>query len=615
MKQKKENNFPLVARYMKGNIRFFLTAMLCSVLVTVCNATTPQIISVTIDSILGNEDYTLPAILARFTTLETLRSDLGRTLLLAALAIILVTAIGGVGNFGIRTATARGSEGFVKGLRDALFSHIQRLPYRWHVQHQTGEIIQRCTSDVEVIRNFFTNQLLEVIRVVIMIVYYLFIMFSMNWKVALISAVFIPIILGYSAIFYSKISKRFKDADEAEGVLSTAVQENLTGVRVVRAFGRERLEVDRFNVKNERFSNLWVELGKLMSVYWALGDLFTGLQIMSVISVGAAFAATGKISLGTLLAFISYNASLTWPIRSLGRTLSEMSKSGVSIDRVAYILRAEEEKVLPDAETPPMDKDISFNDVTFSYEGQKPVLSHLSFTIPAGSTFAILGGTGSGKSTIAALLDRLYDLGDGQGSITIGGVDIRDIRQDYLRRNIGLVLQEPFLFSRTIGENIAITHPDAGINGIRKATTIACVDEAIDTFTDGYDTIVGERGVTLSGGQKQRVAIARMLMQEAPVMIFDDSLSAVDAETDTKIRAALKERMGNATVILISHRITTLMQADKILVLNDGELSEIGTHQELIARPGIYKDIYDIQMAAADRELLREEEGGADDEN
>lgn len=615
MKQKKENNFPLVAQYMKGNIRFFLTAMLCSVLVTVCNATTPQIISVTIDSILGNEDYTLPAILARFTTLETLRSDLGRTLLLAALAIILVTAIGGVGNFGIRTATARGSEGFVKGLRDALFSHIQRLPYRWHVQHQTGEIIQRCTSDVEVIRNFFTNQLLEVIRVVIMIAYYLFIMFSMNWKIAMISAVFIPIILGYSAIFYSKISRRFKDADEAEGVLSTAVQENLTGVRVVRAFGRERLEVDRFNVKNERFSNLWVELGKLMSVYWALGDLFTGLQIMAVISVGAAFAATGKISLGTLLAFISYNSSLTWPIRSLGRTLSEMSKSGVSIDRVAYILRAEEEKVLPDAETPPMDKDITFKDVTFSYEGQKPVLSHLNFTIPAGSTFAILGGTGSGKSTIAALLDRLYDLGDGQGSITIGGVDIRDIRQDYLRQNIGLVLQEPFLFSRTIGENIAITHPDAGINGIRKATTIACVDEAIDTFTDGYDTVVGERGVTLSGGQKQRVAIARMLMQEAPVMIFDDSLSAVDAETDTKIRAALKERMGNATVILISHRITTLMQADKILVLNDGELSEIGTHQELISRPGIYKDIYDIQMAAADRELLREEEGGADDEN
>ena len=607
-KQKKENNFPLMAKFLKGNLLFFATALLCSVLSTVCNSLTPQVISVTVDSVLGTEDYTLPAVLRAFTSLDWLRANPGQTLLLAAGAIIIASLIGGLGNFGTRTATARGSEGFVKGLRDALYSHIQRLPFSWHVGHNTGEIIQRCTSDVEVIRNFFTNQLLEVIRIVFMIVYYMVIMFSMDWRIALISAVFIPVVLLYSGIFYSKISKRFRTADEAEGILSTNVQENLTGVRVVRAFGRERYEVDKFNKKNSRFSELWVELGKLMSVYWALGDLMTGLQIMSVIAVGAAFAANGEISAGTLLAFISYNSSLTWPIRSLGRTLSEMSKSGVSIDRVAYILRAEEEKVLPEAKTPPMDKDIRFNDVTFSYEGLKPVLSHLSFTIPAGKTFAILGGTGSGKSTIAALLDRLYDLGPGEGSITVGGVDIREIRQDYLRKNIGLVLQEPYLFSRSIGENIAITRPGAGLAGIRQATAIACVDDAIDTFSDGYDTVVGERGVTLSGGQKQRVAIARMLMQEAPIMIFDDSLSAVDAETDAKIRAALKERMGSATVILISHRITTLMQADEILVLKDGELSDIGTHHELISRPGIYKDIYDIQMAAADRQLLDEEE-------
>ena len=607
-KQKKENNFPLMAKFLKGNLLFFATALLCSVLSTVCNSLTPQVISVTVDSVLGTEDYTLPAALRAFTSLDWLRANPGQTLLLAAGAIIIASLIGGLGNFGTRTATARGSEGFVKGLRDALYSHIQRLPFSWHVGHNTGEIIQRCTSDVEVIRNFFTNQLLEVIRIVFMIVYYMVIMFSMDWRIALISAVFIPVVLLYSGIFYSKISKRFRTADEAEGILSTNVQENLTGVRVVRAFGRERYEVDKFNKKNSRFSELWVELGKLMSVYWALGDLMTGLQIMSVIAVGAAFAANGEISAGTLLAFISYNSSLTWPIRSLGRTLSEMSKSGVSIDRVAYILRAEEEKVLPEAKTPPMDKDIRFNDVTFSYEGLKPVLSHLSFTIPAGKTFAILGGTGSGKSTIAALLDRLYDLGPGEGSITVGGVDIREIRQDYLRKNIGLVLQEPYLFSRSIGENIAITRPGAGLAGIRQATAIACVDDAIDTFSDGYDTVVGERGVTLSGGQKQRVAIARMLMQEAPIMIFDDSLSAVDAETDAKIRAALKERMGSATVILISHRITTLMQADEILVLKDGELSDIGTHHELISRPGIYKDIYDIQMAAADRQLLDEEE-------
>ena len=373
-KQKKENNFPLMAKFLKGNLLFFATALLCSVLSTVCNSLTPQVISVTVDSVLGTEDYTLPAALQAFTSLDWLRANPGQTLLLAAGAIITAALIGGLGNFGTRTATARGSEGFVKGLRDALYSHIQRLPFSWHVGHNTGEIIQRCTSDVEVIRNFFTNQLLEVIRIVFMIVYYMVIMFSMDWRIALISAVFIPVVLLYSGIFYSKISKRFRTADEAEGILSTNVQENLTGVRVVRAFGRERYEVDKFNKKNSRFSELWVELGKLMSVYWALGDLMTGLQIMSVIAVGAAFAANGEISAGTLLAFISYNSSLTWPIRSLGRTLSEMSKSGVSIDRVAYILRAEEEKVLPEAKTPPMDKDIRFNDVTFSYEGLKPVL-------------------------------------------------------------------------------------------------------------------------------------------------------------------------------------------------------------------------------------------------
>ena len=243
--------------------------------------------------------------------------------------------------------------------------------------------------------------------------------------------------------------------------------------------------------------------------------------------------------------------------------------------------------------------------MTFGYEGQE-VLQDVSFTIHEGETFAILGGTGSGKSTLVHLLDRLYDLKDDQGVITMGGVDIRTMKREALRRNIGLVLQEPFLFSQTIGENICATRPKADPEEMRKAASIACVDDAITAFPDGYETVVGERGVTLSGGQKQRVAIARMLMQQAPVMIFDDSLSAVDAETDTKIRTALRETLDNATVILVSHRITTLMQADRILVLDGGRVSDLGTHQELISRPGIYKDIYDIQMRADDRAMILE---------
>ena len=287
---------------------------------------------------------------------------------------------------------------------------------------------------------------------------------------------------------------------------------------------------------------------------------------------------------------------MIWPVRSLGRVLSEMSKAGVSIDRLAYILDSESEKDAPDACTPPMNQDIHFEHVTFGYEEGQPIVKDLNFTIEAGKTFAILGTTGSGKSTLVHLINSLYELKEGEGRILIGDTDIRNIQKSYLRKHVGLVLQEPFLYSRTIQENIGITLEEATLGEIKKACEIACVDSAIDSFTDGYDTIVGERGVTLSGGQKQRVAIARMLMQNADIMIFEDSLSAVDTETDIKIRTALKERMNQATVILISHRITTLMQADKIMVLSDGKITEMGSHEELMEFGGTYRKIHDIQM-------------------
>ena len=407
-----------------------------------------------------------------------------------------------------------------------------------------------------------------------------------------------------SGVFYKKISSRFQVADEAEGELTTCAQENLTGVRVVRAFGRERYEVDRFNRRNQRFSQLWIRLGKLLSIYWASGTLMTCLQVMVIILVGTVETVHGNMTLGAFLAFITYNEALAWPVRSLGRVLSDMSKAGVSLDRVGYILQAQEEQDVPEAQEATTG-DIEFDHVSFGYEGQ-PVLRDVSFTIPAGSTFAILGGTGSGKSTLVHLLDRLYDLPEGQGTITIGGVDIRKMKRESLRRQIGLVLQEPFLFSQTIRENISATKPQATEEELRRAAAIACVDEAITEFPDGYETVVGERGVTLSGGQKQRVAIARMLVQQAPIMVFDDSLSAVDAQTDAKIRAALRESLDKSTVILISHRITTLMQADRILVLDGGRVADLGSHRELISRPGTYKDIYDIQMSSDDRRLLTE---------
>ena len=593
----------LVMTYLRPVLGCFAAALLCACLSMVFNALTPQIIKITVDSVLGSEAAELPAFVARFVQLEVLRAEPVKALWIAALAVMVTAVLRGVCSFGQRIWLSKGSEGFVKGIRDALYRHIQHLSFAWHTAHSTGDMIQRCTSDVDVIRSFVCNQLTEVVRTVFLIALYLGIMFSMDVKLSLVSLAFIPIVGLSSGVFYKSISSRFQVADEAEGELTTCAQENLTGVRVVRAFGRERFEIEKFNKKNEHFSNLWIRLGKLLAVYWASGSFLTCLQVMVIILVGTVETVRGEMSLGTFLAFVSYNSSLSWPVRSLGRVLSDMSKAGVSMDRVGYILKAPEETDEPDAEDASAWGDIVFDHVTFGY-GQQPVLKDASFTIPKGSTFAILGGTGSGKSTLVHLLDRLYELQE--GTITIGGRDLRSFRRDSLRRQIGLVLQEPFLFSKTIAENIAATRPEASREELRRVASIACVDEAISEFPDGYDTLVGERGVTLSGGQKQRVAIARMLLQQAPIMIFDDSLSAVDAETDTKIRAALRENLGDATVILISHRVTTLMQADQILVLDEGSVADLGTHAQLIARPGLYKEIYDIQMSSDDRRLIQE---------
>ena len=600
----------LVTRYLRGCWPYFALALLLSCLGMAFNALTPQIIGLTVDSVLGTQDPRMPAWLLRLLGWDALRALPRQALWIAAGAVLLTALLRGVSTFGQRATLSRGSEGFVKAIRDDLFRHIQYLTFDWQKKNPTGDIIQRCTSDVDVIRNFVCNQMIEVFRTVFLIVLYVSIMLRMNLRLAAVTLAFIPVVALFSGIFYRRISSRFQAADEAEGELTTCAQENLTGVRVVRAFGRERFEEDKFREKNERFSGLWIRLGRVLSVYWASGDLLTGAQVMATILVGVSEAVAGRLTLGTFLVFISYNSALAWPVRSLGRVLSEMSKAGVSMDRVGYILDAQEEHDPPDALEFP-GGDIVFEHVTFSY-GRRNVLDDVSFTIPAGETFAVLGGTGAGKSTLAYLLDRLYELPEGCGRITIGGVDIRKISRRSLRQHIGLVLQEPFLFSQTVEENIRAGADEAPREDVRRCAAIACVDEAIGSFSGGYETLVGERGVTLSGGQKQRVAIARMLMQHAPVMVFDDSLSAVDAETDAKIRAALHRELGSATVILISHRITTLMRADRILVLGQGRAADVGTHAELISRPGLYRDIYEIQMSADDRALLEKAQKGGD---
>lgn len=589
----------LVLAFLKGNIRYFIISILAAMVVTGLDMISPQLIRTTVDSVLGSEPLELPGFFMEKLDAIGGVAYLRTHIWVIGIAIVVLALFSAGFRYINMRFNVMGAEGLVRSMRNKLFAHIQRLPFSWHMKNQTGDIIQRCTSDVDMIKNFISEQMTSVFRIVILITMALFFMFSMNGKLALVALVFIPVIITYSSYFHSRIRKGFTACDENEGVLSTIAQENLTGVRVVRAFGREKYEKDKFEKQNNIYTDAWMHLCKFLALFWGAGDLFSGLQVMLIVILGAVFCVNGDMTAGEFIAFISYNSMLIWPVRHMGRMISEMSKAGVSIERIRYIMNSEDEKDKENAVTPDMHGDIVFENVSFGY-GEIPVLENISFKIPQGTTFGILGSTGSGKSTLMYLLNRLYDLPAENGKITIGGVDVADMKGEWVRSHIGMVLQEPFLFSRTIAENIGITKKDMSLSEIRRAASIACVDEAISEFTNGYDTIVGERGVTLSGGQKQRTAIARMLTQNTPIMVFDDSLSAVDAGTDVRIRQELRKNLGDATVILIAHRVTTLMQADCIMVMDKGKIVEIGTHDQLMENGGIYRKIYDMQMSRDD---------------
>lgn len=599
--EKRPGRAKLIWAFLRGARAMFLLCMLCAALSALSDMITPQIIRVAVDNVIGGQELSslspfVQDLIAKVGGVAQLRQDLW----ILALAIVLVALVKVICQYGFRVTNARGSETLVKNMRDTLYSHISRLPFQWHMQNHTGDIIQRCTSDIDTMRNFISEQMTGLIRIVILLVMSLVFMIGMNPLLTLVALAPMPIIVIYSLVFHNKVGEAFEKCDENEGRLSAMAQENLTGVRVVRAFGRERYERDRFEKHNDYYTSLWTKMAMILARFWITSDILVGVQVMLTSVFGVIFVLNGAMTPGQYIAFVSYNGMLVWPVRQLGRMISEMSKAGVAIDRVGYIMDADEEKDAPGVTDADMTGDIVFDHVSFGYDNCPEMLHDISFRIPAGTTLGILGGTGSGKSTLMYLLDRLYPLKPENGRITIGGRDINEIRMEHLRKNIGIVLQEPFLFSRTLKENLMITN-DALIQAdIDEAAKAACLDETINGFSKGYDTFVGERGVTLSGGQKQRAAIARMLTQKTPVMIFDDSLSAVDTETDAKIRAALEKRFGSATIILISHRITTLSKAEQVLVLDHGRVAQLGTPEELARQEGLYKQIYDIQSLSGE---------------
>ncbi|MDD6873367.1 MAG: ABC transporter ATP-binding protein [Clostridiales bacterium] len=592
----KKRRINMVRTFLEGNAARYFGSIGAVVVNVAIGFLTPLVLAETIDAVIGQKrPLAIPGFLGRWVEQLGGREFLVRNLWIMGLAMLLLSVVGGAFQFLRGKWMAEASESIAKTMRDKLYRHLQTLPFDYHVKAETGDLIQRCTSDVETIRRFLSSQVIEMFRSVLMIVVALVIMLRMNKLMTLMSMVLIPPLFAFAFLYFKWVVKSFRAADEAEGRMSAVLQENLTGVRVVRAFGREQYEVDKFTRVNNALHGKAIRVNDLLAVYWSGSDLMSMIQTGITLVFGVFMAARGKLLVGEMTVFVSYISMLLWPIRQLGRILSDMGKSLVAFDRIDEILTQKSEEDAPDAIDAPIDRDIEFRHVGFEYEEKNPVLKDVSFTVKRGQTVAILGATGSGKSTLMNLLQRLYDVK--RGEILIGGVNINKIRKKYLRAHIGLILQEPFLYSRTVRNNVRIVKPDAPDDEVFEVTRTASAHEFIESFEKGYDTPVGERGVTLSGGQKQRVAIARTLLKDNDILIFDDSLSAVDTETDAAIRLALKEKKQGMTTFIISHRLTTLAEADFIIVLEDGRVAQQGTHDELIHQKGLYQRIYQIQSA------------------
>ena len=614
--KKSSKNWAILKRFpefMSGSIRKYAGSMLCVVVTVLVGFFTPLLYAGGVDAITdtvnggGANPVNLPGFLADWFNARGGAEYLARHIWILAVLLIVVNLIGGLFNYLRGKWSAEASESIAERMRNRLYRHLSAMDYDYHVKAETGDLIQRCTTDVDTVRRFLASQVIEVFRTVIMVVLALTLMSRIHVPLTLISLILIPPLFGLAFWFFHWVQKLFQEADEADGKLSAMLQESLTGVRVVRAFGRQQYESERFAACADDVHDKSLRISDVMAVYWGGSDMLSILQTGITLIAGVAFARKGEISTGDVLTFVSYISMLIWPIRQLGRILQDLGKAMVAMNRVTEILDAPVEQDTPGASPAPLREDIEFRHVSFAYPGGQPVLKDVSFTAKAGQTVAILGATGSGKSTMMHLLQRLYDPTGGE--ICIGGREIRTIDKHTLRSRVGYVLQEPFLFSRSIKDNIAITRPDAPMDDVNRVSDITASSSFINGFDQGWDTLVGERGVTLSGGQKQRVAIARTLMRENDVLILDDSLSAVDTETDRAIREALKDGRSlsgqTPTTFIISHRVTTLADADWILVLEDGAITEQGTHAELIRRPGLYQRVYRIQ-AALEEELNRE---------
>ena len=597
--------FKLFGRYVKKYWAMFIVTVLLVVGLNYIRSIIPKLTSAFVAIVEGKPliESEIPSFLLPFFNNG---SGIASFLLTNAILIVCIAFVREIINILVDVNIYKLSEIIGCKAQIDYFNKVQNLPYSYLNHAETGDLIQRSTQDINRFKRFVTGSLLELFNSLCKVVVYGVSMILINPEFTLYVFIMLPIYFLSSYFYFKKQSNDFNDMEEKEGQMTNVLQENLTGIRVVKAFANEKYEINKFNNSLNEYTSVWKRTMKRMSTFWGISDVLTYTQLLVVFVLSIFFILYKNMDFDQVVVMFLYTEQIVWPCRNLGRQLAEWGKTSICAGRILDIVDKEDEYDESQNETPDIKGKIEFKDVSFKFDDASiPTLSNINLTINEGETIAIIGKTGSGKSTFVNMLNRLLDPTSGQ--ILLDGNDITKMDKKHVRKHVGIILQEPFLYSRTIGQNINIALPYDDAKKAKELARIASVDNDIESFDLKYETMVGERGVTLSGGQKQRISIARMLAEKKEILIFDDSLSAVDTETDLKIRNALKQKEGNCTMIIITHRITTAKDADKIIVFEDGKISHIGKHQDLIKVDGLYKTIWEIQNYFNDQEKGGEE--------